>query len=63
MGRGGSPQPQKRKPVMGKKKGRGNRKGMCLEDRPLLEPHTPQPSILAPERSSWRCNRVETRIR
>jgi len=37
MGRGTSPQPQKRKPVMGKKKRRGNRTGVCLEDRPLLE--------------------------
>jgi hypothetical protein len=38
MGRGTRPLPQKRKPD-GKKKRRGNRKGMCLEDRPLLESH------------------------
>ena len=34
-----SPQPPRPKHAMAKKRSRGNRKGMCLEDRPLLEPN------------------------
>ena len=34
-----SPQPPRSKQASGKKKTRGNRKGMCLEDQPLLEPN------------------------
>src|SRR5437867_9673215 len=34
-----SVQPPRTKPATAKRKSRGNRKGMCLEDRPLLEPN------------------------
>src|SRR5712691_8206312 len=34
-----SPQPPRPKHAMAKKRSRGNRKGMCLGDRPLLEPN------------------------
>src|SRR5437879_13202208 len=34
-----NPQPPRSKQARAKKKSRGNRKGMCLEDRPLLEPN------------------------